>query len=64
MIYHPKVMISQRGDEMPHDDMTALRYSFKSRAVRLAMIPYGPNTCTLVVAQGNTEAPAIHFLVQ
>lgn len=49
-IYHPKVMISQHGDEMPHDDMTdRLWYSFKNRAVRLTMIPYPPNACTLVV---------------
>lgn len=63
-IYHPKVMIGQRGDEMPHDKMTALRYNFKNRAVRLTMIPYVPNACTPVVAQGNKEAPATHFLVQ
>lgn len=62
-IYYPKFMRSQRGGEVPHDDMTELRHSFKNRAVRLKIFPYGPEACTLVIAQGNTGVPAKHSLV-
>lgn len=62
-IYHPAKIVSQHGGEMPHDDMTDLRHKFKNNAVRLTMIPYGPKTCTLVIKQGNTGAPATHSLV-